>query len=358
MRRRTGFLVGGAAVAAAALGAGALAYGGGDADDGRGELPPATVAITRADLVQSKTIDGKIDFARRRAVKSATPGTVTVSARVGATISRGQALYELDDKPVTLLYGPVPAFRDMKVGARGSDVLQLERNLVALGYGAGLYTDPRFDRATEAAVKQWQKSLNRTPSGQVGKGDVVFQPEQVTVVRADAALADQVGPETAALTVASTKPVIRAELDQADASLTAKGTKVEVTLPSGTTKRGRVAGTVQPPGSDGSDDADAAPPEGITVEVALDGGTSAVSGEDTKATASVKFVSESRKGVLTVPVEAIVALRGADGGYGLQVVQGTTSRMVRVETGMTADGRIEVSGPQIRDGLTVGVATE
>ncbi|GHC59902.1 peptidoglycan-binding protein [Streptomyces flavofungini] len=353
MRRRTGLLVGGAAAAAVAVGAGALAYDGGDAEGDRSERPPATATITRTDLVLSKTVDGKIDYARRRAVKSAVPGTVTVAAREGATVTRGQALYELDDKPVTLLYGPVPAFREMKVGARGSDVLELERNLVALGYGSGLYVDPRYDRATAAAVKRWQQSLNRTPTGKVGKGAVVFQPEQVKVVRADAALADQVGPDTAALTVASTKPVVRARLDQTDASLTAEGTKVEVALPSGTTRRGRVTGTVKPEGSGASDGAE----DGITVEVTLDGGAPA-SGEDAKATASVKFVSESREDVLTVPVEAVVALRGANGGYGLQLVRGGTSRMVRVETGMTADGRIEVSGSGIREGLQVGVATE
>ncbi|MFD0415724.1 peptidoglycan-binding protein [Streptomyces sp. NPDC127108] len=353
MRRRTGFLVGGVAAAAVAVGAGALAYGGGGSDDGRSERPPATTTVTRTDLVLSKTVDGKVDYAQRRAVKSAVPGTVTVAAREGTTVTRGQALYELDDKPVTLLYGPVPAFREMKVGARGSDVLELERNLVALGYGGGLYVDPRYDRATAAAVKRWQRSLNRTPTGRVGKGDVVFQPEQVKVVRADAALADQVGPEAPALTIASTRPVVRAQLDQTDASLTAKGTRVEVTLPSGTIKRGRVTGTVKPEDS-GDEEASG---DTITVEVSLDGGASA-SGEDAKATASVKFVSESREDVLTVPVEAVVALRGTDGGYGLQLVEGRTSRMVRVETGLTADGRIEVSGSQLKEGLTVGVATE
>lgn len=356
MRRRTGFLVGGAAATAVAVGAGALAYGGGGADgrDGRGERPPATAPITRTDLVRSKTVDGRLDFARRRPVKPAVTGTVTVAAREGATVTRGQALYELDDKPVTLLYGPVPAFREMRVGSRGSDVLELERNLVALGHGRGLYVDPRFDRATEAAVKRWQRSLNRTPTGRVGKGHVVFQPDRVTVVRADAALADQVGPDTTVLTVASTRPVVRAELDQGDASLTAKGTKVEVTLPSGAVERGRVTGTVRP--EDPADDAAAR--DGITVEVALDGGAAAVSGEDARATASVRFVSESREDVLTVPVEAVVALRGPDGGYGLQLVEGRSSRMVRVRTGMTADGRIEVGGPRIRAGLKVGVATE
>ncbi|MGV9315374.1 peptidoglycan-binding protein [Streptomyces sp. NPDC003691] len=355
MRRRTAVLTTGAAVAAAAVGAGVLVYGGtGSGDPGRaGKKPPATTTVTRADLTLSTTVDGKIDFARRRPVKSPVPGTVTVAAREGAKAVRGEALYELDDKPVTLLYGPVPAFREMKPGDRGSDVLQLERNLVALGRGAGIRVDPWYDAATAAAVKEWQKALNRTPTGRVGRGDVVFQPGEVTVVRADAALADQVGPDTPVLTVASASPVVRALLEPADAALTRPGTRVEVTLPSGKVRRGKVAGTVRPEETGGE-----TPENGITVEVALEGGAKAVSGEDVRATASVRFVSESREDVLTVPVEAIVALRGADGGYGLQIVDGTATRMVRVETGMTADGRIEVSGPQLREGLTVGVAAE
>ncbi|MER7049962.1 peptidoglycan-binding domain-containing protein [Streptomyces jumonjinensis] len=357
MKRRTVFLTLGAATAAAAVTGGVLFLGdggGADAPGRGGELPPAVASVVRTDLVQSKTVDGKLDFAQPRAVKSAVEGTVTVAASEGKTLTMGQPLYELNDKPVTLLYGPVPMFREMKTGDRGSDVLQLERNLRDLGYGAGLYVDVWYDDDTEAAVKQWQKSLNRVTSGKVGRGDVVFQPGQVKVVSADAALADQVGPDTPVMTIASTKPVVRAELDQTDGALTSKGTEVEVTLPSGKTVAGEVAGTVRPEESDAGGGAGAS--EGIVVEVVLDGGVNAASGEDAKATASVKFVSEAREGVLAVPVEAIVALRGENGGYGLQVVQGSASKIVRVETGMTADGQIEVSGPDLREGLKVGVA--
>ncbi|MFI1017957.1 peptidoglycan-binding protein [Streptomyces sp. NPDC020965] len=366
MKRRTILLTLGAVTAAAVTGGVLLLGDGGDADASArdGELPPATATVIRTDLVQSKTVDGAIDFAQRRAVRSAVDGTVTVAASEGRTVTMGQALYELNDKPVTLLYGPVPMFREMKSGDRGSDVLQLERNLRDLGYGRGLYVDTRYDDATEAAVKRWQKSLNRDTTGRVGKGDVVFQPDQVKVAAADAALADQVGPADTVLTIASTRPVVRARLDQTDGALTSSGTKVEVTLPSGKTVAGKVAGTVRPEAP--APGAAAAAPDGITVEVVLDGGAEAVSHEDAKAPASVKFVSEARRGVLAVPVEAVLALRGENGGYGLQIVRGATSgtgradaarvETVRVETGMTADGRIEVSGPGLREGLKVGMA--
>ncbi|MFE5941730.1 peptidoglycan-binding protein [Streptomyces sp. NPDC056480] len=363
MKRRTALRTLAAVTVAAAVTGGVVLLGdfgllaegaGGSGAAGKGgDLPPATATVVRTDLVRSKTVDGRLDFAQRRPVKSAVDGTVTVAAAEGRTLTRGQALYELNDKPVTLLYGPVPMFREMKPGDRGSDVLQLERNLRDLGYGAGVHVDARYDKGTETAVRQWQKSLNREPTGRVGRGDVVFQPGQVKVVSVDAALADQVGPGGAVLTVASTRPVVRARLDQTDGALTAAGTKVEVTLPSGKTVAGRVAGTVRP---EEAASGDGAAQDGIVVEVVLDGGARAASGEDARASASVTFVSEARRGVLVVPVEAVLALRGENGGYGLQIVQGTTTRTIRVDTGMTADGKIEVGGPDVREGLTVGMA--
>ncbi|MCX4846818.1 peptidoglycan-binding domain-containing protein [Streptomyces sp. NBC_00893] len=357
MKRRATLLTLGALTLATAVTGGVLFLGDGDdagASGRSGDLPPATATVVRTDLVRSTTVDGRLDFSQRRTVKSAVEGTVTVAAPEGRTVAMGQALYELNDKPVTLLYGPVPMFREMKAGDRGSDVLQLERNLRDLGYGSQLYVDTRYDEGTEAAVKQWQKSLNRETTGRVGRGDVVFQPGRVKVVSADATLADQVGPDEPVLTIASTRPVVRAELEQTDGALTSKGTKVEVTLPSGKTAAGRVAGTVRP--ETAASGADASAEDGIVVEVVLDGGANAASGEDTRKPASVKFVSEAHKDVLAVPVEAVVALRGENGGYGLQVVRGTTTEMIRVETGMTADGQIEVSGPDLREGLKVGVA--
>ncbi|MCK7621656.1 peptidoglycan-binding protein [Streptomyces sp. RS10V-4] len=357
--RRKACVAAGAVTAVAALGAGAVVLGGGDRGaqaEKRGDLPPATAEITRTDLVQSKTVDGHLDYAQRRTVKSAVEGTVTKAAQEGRTVTAGQRLYERDARPVILLYGPTPAFRPMKVGDRGPDVLQLERNLRDLGFGASLYVDTRYDKGTEAAVKSWQKSIGiENPDGRVGRGDIVFQPGAVRVVAADAALADQVGPDKTVLTVASTTPVVRAQLDQTDAVLTSRGTKVEVTLPSGRTVGGKVAGTARPEASEGSP---GARQEGITVEVTLDSPRSVLAAEDAKATSSVTFISESHRNVLAVPVEAVVALRGENGGYGLQIVQGRTTRMVRVTTGMTADGRIEVSGDGISAGMKVGVAKQ
>ena len=50
-----------------------------------------------------------------------------------------------------------------------------------------------------------------------------------------------------------------------------------------------------------------------------------------QAPVDVTFTAAERKDVLTVPVAALVAL--AEGGYGVEVVDGGTTRFVAVETG-------------------------
>jgi hypothetical protein len=67
----------------------------------------------------------------------------------------------------------------------------------------------------------------------------------------------------------------------------------------------------------------------------------------------VDFVSNKRANVLAVPVVALLAL--PQGGFGVEVVQGTRTRIVPVTTGMFAAGRVEVRGQGIAEGVRVGV---
>jgi hypothetical protein len=71
------------------------------------------------------------------------------------------------------------------------------------------------------------------------------------------------------------------------------------------------------------------------------------------APVDITLVSSQRKDVLTVPVAALVAL--AEGGYGVQVVEGDTARYIAVKTGMFAGGRVEVSGDEINENTVVGI---
>jgi len=127
-------------------------------------------------------------------------------------------------------------------------------------------------------------------------------------------------------------------------------TKVTVELPNGK----QVPGTVQsinPPGA-GDQTLGAGQEPTLDVVVALDGQNS-VNGLD-DGPARVTFVVRRKENVLMVAVGALLAL--AEGGYGLQIIEGGSSHIVAVTTGLFANGNVEVSGPAITAGLVVGMA--
>jgi hypothetical protein len=78
----------------------------------------------------------------------------------------------------------------------------------------------------------------------------------------------------------------------------------------------------------------------------------AASGSLDQAPVKVGITSDSRKGVLTVPVNALLAL--AEGGYGVRLLDG---RIVAVTPGLFARGMVEISGEGIAEGVEVEVPT-
>jgi multidrug efflux pump subunit AcrA (membrane-fusion protein) len=71
------------------------------------------------------------------------------------------------------------------------------------------------------------------------------------------------------------------------------------------------------------------------------------------AAVPVAFTAGRRPHVLAVPVAALLAL--AEGGYGVQVVDGTTTRTVAVKTGLFADGKVEITGDGLHAGMKVAM---
>jgi hypothetical protein len=69
------------------------------------------------------------------------------------------------------------------------------------------------------------------------------------------------------------------------------------------------------------------------------------------APVQVAFTVSGKDNVLAVPVTALLALRG--GGYALQKPNGA---LLPVQTGLFANGEVEVSGPGVTEGLRVQTA--
>ena len=72
-----------------------------------------------------------------------------------------------------------------------------------------------------------------------------------------------------------------------------------------------------------------------------------------QAPVGVNIVSAQARGVLAVPVSALVALAG--GGYAVDVVQGSAVHLVAVQTGLFSQTLVQVSGAGLSAGLRVQV---
>jgi peptidoglycan hydrolase-like protein with peptidoglycan-binding domain len=360
MRRKT--IIGAAAgVIVAATGAGVAVNAatgdggrGGGSRDGAGP-PPATAPVERGDLSDSTSVSGTLGYGGARKIKAGAGGTLTWLRGNGSTVRRNGRLYELDGRPVRLMYGSRPMYRVLKTGDEGPDVRQLEENLRDLGYGAGLTVDEKFSAATADAVRRWQRGHDAKATGTVGPNEIAFAPGPVRVTGRDASTGDRVQPGAPVLSSSAAERVVTMKLKVEEASLLKKGTKVSVEMPGGGTAKGTVRsiGTTASKdkgdggGGGGGGDGEAK----IDVTVRLDDPDKA--GGVDQAPVTVDLTTQTHENVLSVPVQALLALPG--GGYGVQVVEGGRARTVKVELGMFGDGRVEVSGGGLREGMRVGV---
>jgi len=149
-----------------------------------------TAAVTRRTLSESATVNGTLGYGAALELYDRLGGTFTWLPSVGAVIGRGGTLWRIDDAPVVLMYGAVPAYRTLKQGVRdGPDITELNENLIDLGYDpyGAIADEESFGEATTAAVKRWQKAEGLPETGELELGRVVFAPSarRVTAVKVD-----------------------------------------------------------------------------------------------------------------------------------------------------------------------------
>lgn len=348
-RRVAGFgvavVVGGVAVAAA------FGFGGTGQPDRTGAgFPPATAKVTRTTLIETEEVSGTLGYGDPVAVAARqSGGIITWLPPIGSTVGRGKPVYNVNDRAVVLFLGTTPFYRRLSSGATGADVRLLEENLSALGY-SGFTVDDQFSGATADVVRAWQHDLALDETGALDPGQVVVAASEPRIAEHRAAVGAVASGEI--LRYTGTTRVVSVPLDVADQHLVKQGIPATVTLPDGARVTGSVAsvGTVATKATTGSG---ANQSTTTTIEVVVTIADQGALGTLDEAPVDVTLVSSRREGVLTVPVGALVALQ--EGGYGVLVVDGATTRYVAVTTGMFANGRVEISGNGIAEGLTVGV---
>ena len=349
-------MVGAAAgVAIVAIAAVALATGGesGSATAATGESATATAKVVRRDLVLRDDVDGTLGYADARTLAAAAQGTVTRLPAEGTVVTRGKAVYDVNARPVRLLYGRVPMWRRLAAGVSdGADVEQLERNLVELGHDpSGMRIDETFDADTTRAVKSWQDALGILETGAVEMGDAVFLPGPRRVGQLAVSVGSQLQPGQEVMQLTATTPAVTIDLDARRQDLTTAGDAVRIELPSGRTVRGTITSVGKVAVSETTAQGESGTPT-VSVVIQLD--------EPAKrdgldgAPVVVSLERERAKGVLAAPVAALLALKG--GGMALELVDSTgASRLTAVETGTYADGYVAVTGRGVVEGARVAV---
>lgn len=314
-----------------------------------------SAAVTKGTVTERVQVSGTLGYSGTYPViHHGQPGILTATPAVGSIVPAGGVLYAVANRPVRLLLGATPAYRDLGPGvSAGPDVRQLERNLVALGMDPDrrLTVDSHFTAATASAVRRWQRAQGLPAAqrtGRVDLGTVMFAPSMLRVGRVNTTVGETVSQERIVLTGTSDRRVVTAQVGTDRQGLVRVGNQVQVTLPGArpvpatVTAIGAAVGT---PTSGGS----AAPPTvPVTISIQLPRGTPQLD----QAPVQVGITTAVHRDVLLVPVGALLARPG--GGYQVRTASGAT---VAIEPGLFDDttGLVEIRGAGVAVGQQVEV---
>lgn len=285
---------------------------------------------------------------------SAVPGMLTWLPNPGATIEVGQQVYEANGKPVTLMVGTRPFWRELTGGVSGADssegssesssgdcgedVRQLQQNLMDLGFYEGI-ADGDFAEETLQAVKEWQQSLGYEETG-------IFDPATVVVVEAPPIRVDQVTGKlgevgTSPLSYTSPTEEVHAALRAGQESAVSPGQAAEVLFANGQVVPGRVKEVLS-----GSSPADSAPgsPDGSaetapTLVVSLPDSESLPGVPGASVQITLASLAPAQK-TLLVPVAALLATDVDK--YVVEVLQAENVVRIEVTVGQSANGKVQV----------------
>jgi peptidoglycan hydrolase-like protein with peptidoglycan-binding domain len=362
VRRKIPALAAAGVLVVAVVIGGVIVGSGGNKTSAAQESPANTAKVERGKLSDSVSQAGILTFRARSdgspySIINQAGGTYTKLPDNGDKVACGDVLYRVDDNPVLLLCGTVPAYRDLHEGDQGKDVRQLNRNLHRLGYDAdaGVDIDPDdgdFTSETKTALEKLQNDWGFEETGKLGIDDAVFLPGAVRIAKVTGQLGGSARPGAPVLSATSNTPEVQIDLDPSQQDALKKGERAQITLPDNTSATGKVdrigAIAQAPAGQDGGTGSVTIP-----AYIRLDHPAQA-RGLD-QAPVQVDITTKGVQNALSVPVTALVGKSG--GGFAVEVVRGGGRReLVAVKLGLfdTGGGRVQVEG-DLREGDSVVV---
>ena len=216
--------------------------------------PPSASRITapveERELASTVLVRGLVRYGDPKAVVLATStvkaagagvgGTLIVStpAEKGANLPEGATALAVGGRPVFVMQGTIPAYRDLRPGDAGDDVTQLESALQRLGVNPGP-VDGVYDASTETAVERWYRQKGYSAFGPTESQRTQLRTLRDTAARAQDSVASAQRPWTnsvavtsAALSASSSRSVPPAVLGRSECSTSkVSATRQGVTCP-------------------------------------------------------------------------------------------------------------------------------
>jgi peptidoglycan hydrolase-like protein with peptidoglycan-binding domain len=315
----------------------------------QGVTPPALATITQGSLSSETNVSGTLGYAGHYNVINEAAGFFTSLPSPGQTIQQGSVLYRISDGPVVLLYGSVPAYRPLTQGLTGNDVLQLNADLVALGYATRSELSPTsnyFGSATTTAVEKLQDHLGVTQNGTLKLSQFVFLPSEARISAVNASVGSPAGMGMPVLSATSTTRQITVNLQATEQSYVAAGDKVTITLANNSTTTGVVTSVGNVATSSGS----GTPTVTVEITPLHPAAVGSLDAEPVQVAITTASVSDA----LAVPVTALLVVPGT--GYEVQVAGSAGHyRTVPVSLGLFDDaaGLVQITGPGLYAGERV-----
>ena len=142
--------------------------------------------ITRGDIVYDEPLSVSLSGSFAETPEKL---VVTRAVEVDAELAEGDVAVEVVGRPVFFLTGEIPMYRDLRPGATGDDVLQVEEALARMGF-LGTTPDHEWNQDTGAAVAAWYQDAGYRPNGLSEEDEVALRAARDRVTAAQGALAD------------------------------------------------------------------------------------------------------------------------------------------------------------------------
>ncbi|MZF90117.1 HlyD family efflux transporter periplasmic adaptor subunit [Streptomyces sp. SID5643] len=359
-----------------------------------------TAEVENRVISQALITRGKVTASRRtdissgpRAGEDAGRSVVTkVTSAPGRKLTAGQVLLEVSGRPLFVLKGAVPAYRDLVPGKRGEDVAQLQSALNGSGHRTGNDLSGVFGPGTARALTSFYRSIGYevpvteapgsvSPAGAPQPGASAspeakpeeappralptFPMSEVVFVRSFPAYVEDVRTEVGdeagenLLSLSSGELTVEGSVTPQEKGMIRAGQKVRIYSDTAGREYSGEVKSVALERATAEDDGGEEPGEQrYTVEVTPSRPLPRkLNGENVQLTV---VAASSRGKVLAVPSSAVST--GADGLTSVTERTGRKERRIPVEVGVSGDGYVEImprKGARLEAGarVVVGVQT-